>query len=124
MDTCRVPFPWDETDWDHTTFDVARALIELRRTEAALQVGALRWIDATANAITYVREVLGHTMIVDLRRSPGNPRRLRLDTLTDRTVASGGVRFDTRIDDRVRVDTEQLHLPGSPGASVVSLATD
>jgi alpha-glucosidase len=124
MDTGRVPFPWDEDDWDRDTFDAVRTLVELRHDRAALQTGGLRWIDATADAITFVRELPGRAVLVDLRRATGEARDLDDADLTDRTIRTRALLFDTRPHDPARVeDAGLLHLSGSAGASIVALGT-
>ena len=124
MDTCRVPFPWNEDHWDREMFDAVRSLIRLRHDETALQTGGLRWIDATADTITFARELPQRSVVIDLRRAPGEARRLDAACLTDRTVVAGDLRFDTRDDDPARVaDDGRLHLPGTAGATVIALHT-
>ncbi len=125
MDTCRVPFPWDEDGWDHETFEAIRALVEIRRKESALQTGGLRWIDATADTITFARELPGRLVLVDLRRAPGEQRRLDGGSLTDRRIVERHVRYDTDLHhDPAHADGDGfIRLPGTAGASVIALHT-
>ncbi len=124
MDTCRVPFPWDETRWDHETFRAVRSLVELRRTEPALQTGGLRWIDATADTITFARELPGRVVVVDLRRAAGAPRRLDEASLTDRRIVERHIRHDTDRHDSAGADGDGLiRLPETAGASIIALHT-
>jgi alpha-glucosidase len=131
-DSARVPFPWDrlaELDDSPATeerrvYDDLRTLIELRRGSAALRDGSMRWIDATTDSVTYVRETVAETVLVHLVRRPCEDRVLDVAALgaagDDRwTVVFGDatqVRHDLGVDDR----PSALTLPGAPGAWVVS----
>ncbi|MEM9746099.1 MAG: glycoside hydrolase family 13 protein [Actinomycetota bacterium] len=68
MDTCRVPFPWDEADWDRETFEATQQLISVRRAHPALRHGSMRWLDATDDTVTYVREHEAERVVVHLDR--------------------------------------------------------
>ncbi len=129
MDTSRVPFPWDHlADLDEGApggdgrflADV-RALIELRRTNVALQSGSMRWIDATAESVTFARENDREVVVVHLVRAAMPDRTLDaediglvLDRDHDWLAAH---RFGTPFEFHV---PRTLVLPGTPGVSIVS----
>ncbi len=69
MDTCRVPFPWDEGTWDTEQFEHTAAMIALRSERPALQRGSMRWLDADEHSVTYVRETHDDAIVVRLARS-------------------------------------------------------
>lgn len=59
----RRPMPWDRPDSrDPDTFERYRSLIALRRASTALREGGLRWVHASDDAISYVREHLDETV--------------------------------------------------------------
>jgi len=68
MDAARVPFAWESLDDDIDFLDAVRRLVALRRSERALQSGGMRWLDATADTITYVRELPHESVLVHLDR--------------------------------------------------------
>lgn len=131
MDTCRVPFPWDESQWDRDLFDATTQLIRIRHDEPALQRGALRWIDASSDAITFVRELAERTVLVDLRRAPGERRSIPMGFLTDRPIRHVDTRFDSRASDTDRADTDcagiastdRIDFAESAGVSIIALVT-
>ncbi len=137
IDTTRVPFPWGRLtgpDWtvtdDGRFLDDLRALIELRRRSDALRHGSMRWIDATDDSVTYVRESPTENVLVHLVRRPCEPR--AFDTarvgLVDRPGAHGGctVVFGQGKLVELRLgggdDADTIVLPGTPGAYVVARA--
>jgi alpha-glucosidase len=138
IDTTRVPFPWErlndldemQTEDDGRFLDDLRALIELRRRSDALRHGSMRWVDATADSVTYVRESPMENMLVHLVRRPCESR--AFDTsrsgMVDVPGADDGdaVEFGQgtlvvlHLD--VNAATDTIVLPGTPGAYVVSCA--
>ena len=137
-DSARVPFPWDRLaeldenpagDGERFLSDL-RSLVGLRRRSDALQRGSMRWVDATADSVTYVRESAAETVLVHLVRRPCEPRTIAATAvgIVGRPEGDGGwaVEFGTR--DVVRVDLDDdgvattVTLPGTAGAWVVSCA--
>ncbi len=116
MDACRVPFPWDERRWDHDLFDATRDLVALRREDPALQRGGLRWLDASADSITFARETDDETVLVHLARAPGASAtidRTDLDDLGAGAMLAG---------DAVETDGRSLDLSGNAPVTIVSFA--
>lgn len=59
----RRPMPWERPDArDADTFALYRGLIALRRGSIALREGGLRWMHASDDAISYVREHVDETV--------------------------------------------------------------
>ncbi|MCX7750934.1 MAG: glycoside hydrolase family 13 protein [Candidatus Bipolaricaulota bacterium] len=52
---CRRTFPWDEARWDRELLTTFRTLARLRREEAALRVGDVRWSFAEGRALVLLR---------------------------------------------------------------------
>jgi alpha-glucosidase len=138
MNTSRVPFPWEqlvdldekEAVGDRRFLDDLRALIELRRRSDALRRGSMRWIDATTDCVTYVRESPTENVLVHLVRRPCDSR--EFDTvqvgLVDRPDAGHGCTVEFGQGDLVELRPGvgdrggTIVLPGTPGAYVVSCA--
>ncbi len=131
IDTTRVPFPWDRLDeLDETdpggdggfVVDV-RSLIALRRANATLQSGSMRWLDATTESVTFARETDTEVVVVHLVRA--SMPELTLSTrdigvtldpdrgpdLSDHCMF--GMPFEV-------ASPDTLVLPGTPGVSIVS----
>ncbi len=98
-----------------------RSLIELRRTNAALQSGSMRWIDATADSVTFARETAREVVVVHLVRAAMSERSLDADeigvTLDRDHDWSAARRFGAPFEIQF---PRTLILPGTPGVSVVS----
>ncbi len=106
MDTARVPFPWDRLGGDDAGFlERVRELVELRRRSVALRFGSMRWLDATADSVTFVREHPSETVVVRLVRAA-----------CDDLVVS---RRDLGLPSS---DGQPITLSGTPGAAVIAFA--
>jgi alpha-glucosidase len=78
----RRTLPWDRRDdWDGTLFDAYRTLIALRRTLPALQRGGIRYVHVSADAIAYLRETPGETLLCLASRAPHEPVRVPFTSL-------------------------------------------
>ena len=129
MDTARVPFSWDrlaELDSgalgdDNRFLADLRSLIELRRSNATLHSGSMRWLDATADSVTFARESDHETIVVHLVRAPTSDRELSADDVGVALDPDGDPtamrRFGTPVEIRF---PDRLVLPGTPGVSIVS----
>jgi alpha-glucosidase len=138
IDTTRVPFPWDvlaaiddqQSATEARFLGDVRALVELRRRSVALRHGSMRWIDATPDSVTFVREAPDETVLVHLVRGRCEER-----TFTGHDIdVIGQVGTDGRctveFGDPELVDVgpargrpgTAIVLPGVPGAYVVSCA--
>lgn len=67
MNQARVPFPWD-AEWDSDFLADVTSLIELRRRNVVLQLGSLRWIQASPDCVTFLRELDGERWLVHVAR--------------------------------------------------------
>ncbi|HEU4424816.1 MAG TPA: alpha-amylase family glycosyl hydrolase [Pilimelia sp.] len=73
----RTPMPWHRPEsWDAGTLACYRELIGFRHREPALRHGGLRWAYADADALAFLRETAGESLLVLARRAPGQPVRL------------------------------------------------
>ncbi|GAB4307048.1 MAG: hypothetical protein Kow0097_06980 [Candidatus Bipolaricaulota bacterium] len=54
---CRRTFPWDERAWKRDLQETLRTLARLRREEAALRQGDVRWHYAERRALAFLREL-------------------------------------------------------------------
>lgn len=52
---CRRAFPWDETEWDHETLALTRALTAARHATPALRSGDFRVLHAHGEELVYAR---------------------------------------------------------------------
>lgn len=137
-DSARVPFPWDRlaelddspTSEERRVYDDLRTLIELRRGSAALQEGSMRWVDATTDSVTYLREGLAETVLVHLVRRPCEARTFEVNALGADGSPDGHDAWRVVFGDATQVRRDvgtdgrpgTITLPGTPGAWVVSCA--
>jgi alpha-glucosidase len=120
MDTARVPFPWDTVDDAGEFLDRVRVLVDLRRTSRALQTGALRWVDASADSVTFVRESGDEVALVHLVRATTSDVRLTLDDLGVTSARGREMVVSYGDRDAVVADEHSIVMRGAPGATVVS----
>jgi alpha-glucosidase len=70
----RRPFPWqDDLSWDHQRLATVRAQFQARADSPALRHGGLRWLAATDDAVTYLREAPGESVLVHASRRHHEP---------------------------------------------------
>lgn len=73
----RIPMPWSHPErWDQRRLTLTRALFGTRARSAALQRGGLRWLSIGADAMTFLRESPGETILVHAARANHTPVRL------------------------------------------------
>ncbi|MEZ5216219.1 MAG: glycoside hydrolase family 13 protein [Ilumatobacteraceae bacterium] len=72
MNQARVPFPWD-AEWDTDFLADVTSLIELRRRNTVLQLGSLRWIQASQDSVTFLRELDDERWLVHVARDAHDP---------------------------------------------------
>ena len=95
----RRPMPWSRPEtWDTGLFDGYRELIAMRRTSRALARGGIRYAHVSADAIAYVREASGDTVLclatrACARSGPSAARPTRRQRVRD---ARGRGRFHRR----------------------------
>ena len=89
----RRPMPWSRPEtWDTAVFDGYRELIALRRGSRALARGGIRYAHVSADAIAYVREAKGDTVLCLATRGAHDPVRLSLDRLGRHRARDAGGR--------------------------------
>ncbi len=73
----RIPMPWDHPErWDQRRLAHTRALFGARGSSEALQRGGLRWVSITDDALTFLREAPGESVLVHAARAGHDPVRL------------------------------------------------
>ena len=83
----RTPFPWQDPDsWDHDTLGAYRSLLGIRAASPALAVGGLRWLSVGTDAVAFVREAPGESVLVVAARSQAQPIRIPLADLSARQI--------------------------------------
>ena len=66
----RTTFPWDKpVKWDMETFELYKSLISLRKSNAALIDGGLRWVHISEDLIVYLRETKTEKLLVAVSRN-------------------------------------------------------
>lgn len=79
---CRAAFPWNDAHWDIGLRDTVRALVQLRRAEAALRDGPLRIAGADGHAIAIERGAGDRRFVVAVNAGEA-PAALRVTMATD-----------------------------------------
>src|SRR5262249_49774440 len=65
---------WDsEGSWDAALLDGYRRLAALRRTSAALERGAIRYVHVATDAVCYLRETKDERLLCLALPAPGSP---------------------------------------------------
>lgn len=121
MDSARVPFPWDESEWDGALFEATRTLASVRAASPALRSGALRWLDATADTITFVRELVDEVVLVHLCRSTTDDVAISFDALG---AHAGVVAFEPLFGDAPTLGDGVVRCAGVTGASISRCRVD
>jgi alpha-glucosidase len=136
IDTTRVPFPWgtvqaagaDPVGSDARFLRDVRALVDLRRRSEALRHGSMRWIDATADSVTFVRESAAEIVLVHLVRQPCEERVFAAEDVGTIDAIGSGARYEVEFGDDQFVEfrpsgdgaSTDVLVRGLPGAYVVS----
>lgn len=73
----RIPIPWAHPErWDERRLASTRALFGARAKSAALRHGGLRWLWIGDDALTFLREAPGETVLVHAARADHAPIRI------------------------------------------------
>jgi alpha-glucosidase len=73
----RIPMPWAHPErWDARRLELTRALYGARAASPALRTGGLRWVGIGDDALTFLREAPGETVLVHAARAPHHPVRV------------------------------------------------
>lgn len=101
----RRTMPWSHPEsWDTELLEGYRRLVSLRRSSPALARGGIRYAHVSDDAIAYLREVPGETVLCLAARAEHEPLRLPL-------VALGGEALDTLAGDDARIEGATAVLP-------------
>jgi alpha-glucosidase len=103
----RRPFPWHrDNDWNLNILDWVRAVFRVRNSVSALRTGGLRWVSVTDDALTFLREDGGESVLVHATRAASDPVRLPAGYFGRQLTG-----LDGTVD--LVADGEQLILPSS-----------
>ena len=109
----RRPMPWHRQDtWDTATLDLYGRLARLRRASPALSRGAMRWVHADDDSLTYLREHPRERVLVHVTRGEHPGLELPLGPL-------GASAAETLHGDEARVTGDVLRLPAGGPAGYV-----
>jgi alpha-glucosidase len=73
----RIPMPWAHPErWDQRRLANTQALFGARARSAALLHGGMRWIAVEDDALTFLREAPGETVLVHAARADHTPIRI------------------------------------------------
>jgi alpha-glucosidase len=65
---CRKPFPWDESQWDHSLLALCQRMAALRKQSLALRRGGCQVLHAAAETLIFVRLYQQEQVLVALQR--------------------------------------------------------
>jgi len=101
----RRTMPWGRPEtWDTELLEAYRRLILLRRESEALARGGIRYVHVSADAIAYLREAPGETVLCLAARAEHEPVRLPL-------AAPGGTELATLTGADPKIDGGDAVLP-------------
>ncbi|HEY9326076.1 MAG TPA: alpha-amylase family glycosyl hydrolase, partial [Candidatus Limnocylindria bacterium] len=101
----RRTMPWSRGEtWDTVAHDAYRSLIALRRGSRALMRGGIRYAHVSADAIVYLREARGESVLCLAARGSHQSVRLSLDAL-------GARELETLAGEDVSIDGDHAVLP-------------
>ncbi len=73
----RIPMPWEHPErWDEARLASTRALFRAREDSEALRRGGLRWVSIGDDALTFLREAPGESVLVHAARAAHAPVRV------------------------------------------------
>ncbi len=102
----RRTMPWSQEEtWDAELLDAFRKLCSLRRRSRALARGGIRYAHVSDDAIAYLREAEGETMLCLAARAAHEPVRLPL-------AALGGGELECLFGDTATIEGSEAVLPG------------
>ena len=87
----RIPMPWAHPErWDQKRLALTRALFGTRAQSVALQRGGLRWLHIGDDALTFLREAPGETVLVHAARANHTPIQIPTAVLGSELVGLAG----------------------------------
>jgi alpha-glucosidase len=87
----RIPMPWDHPErWDMARLATTRALFGARANSVALRRGGLRWLWVEDDALVFLREAPGETVLVHAARAGHAPIRIPAEVVGEELVGLAG----------------------------------
>ena len=87
----RIPMPWAHPErWDQRRLASTQALFGARAASATLRRGGLRWLSIAEDALTFLREAPGESVLVHAARAQHPPIRLPAAVLGSELVGLAG----------------------------------
>jgi alpha-glucosidase len=78
----RIPMPWEHPDrWDKRRLAHTKALFGARANSSALQRGGLRWLAIGEDALTFLREAPGESILVHAARADHKPIQIPVEVI-------------------------------------------
>jgi alpha-glucosidase len=103
----RRTMPWDRPEtWDAKLLECYRGLIRLRRSSEALARGGIRYVHVSADAIAYLRQAPGETLLCLAARAEHEPVRVPLASLEASAL-------DTLWGEEATIDGDDAVLPAT-----------
>ena len=94
----RIPMPWAHPErWDQRRLATTRALFGARAKSVALRRGGLRWLCIGDDALAFLREAPGETVLVHAARANHTPIRIPAAVVGSELVGLAGT-ADLRAD--------------------------
>ena len=94
----RIPMPWAHPErWDQRRLATTRALFGARAKSVALRRGGLRWLCIDDDALAFLREAPGETVLVHAARADHTPIRIPAAVVGSELVGLAGT-ADLRAD--------------------------
>lgn len=87
----RIPMPWAHPErWDQQRLAHTRAILGVRANSLALRRGGLRWLHIGDDALTFLREAPGETILVHAARADHLPVRIPATVVGTELVGLAG----------------------------------
>ncbi len=87
----RIPMPWEHPErWDEARLASTRALFRAREDSEALRRGGLRWVSIGDDALTFLREAPGESVLVHAARAAHAPVRVPVSVVGARLSGLAG----------------------------------
>ncbi|MGD9960971.1 glycoside hydrolase family 13 protein, partial [Nocardioides sp.] len=109
----RTPYPWNRPEtWDTPTLDAYREWIALRNAHVALRRGGMRWLHASGDTLTFLREHHDQTLLVHANRVATDPV-----VVPTQALGPGVAALPTVVGSAASVTRDQVSLPRAAGVS-------
>ncbi len=113
----RTPYPWSHPEsWDSPTLDAYRDWIALRNAACGARRGGMRWLHASGDSLTFLREHADEVVLVHANRTDTDPV-----SLPSPALGPGVAVLPTVLGSTASVVDDQVTLPGTAGVSVYAV---